>query len=208
MVIRWILQAGHHDHDWSREARPGIAAGERMNNWIIKLCTGILLLPLLALAAPEIENTTDPATVGIQENVQDLKQQVLKLNRDLFLLEEELLFPSNTQISVFFSMDVGEFFSLDSVQLKIDGKEVADYLYTEREIQALVRGGVQRLHIGNLRSGEHELVALFTGKGPHGRDYKRGATATIKKGIGPKYVELKIVDTTSNYQPEFEVKEW
>ena len=179
-----------------------------MNNWIIKLCTGILLLPLLALAAPEIENTTDPATVGIQENVQDLKQQVLKLNRDLFLLEEELLFPSNTQISVFFSMDVGEFFSLDSVQLKIDGKEVADYLYTEREIQALVRGGVQRLHIGNLRSGEHELVALFTGKGPHGRDYKRGATATIKKGIGPKYVELKIVDTTSNYQPEFEVKEW
>jgi hypothetical protein len=67
---------------------------------------------------------------------------------------------------------------------------------------------VQRLHIGNLRSGEHELVAFFTGKGPHGRDYRRGATTVIKKGLGPKYVELKIVDQTKNFQPEFEVKEW
>lgn len=179
-----------------------------MKNWLVKLCTGLLLFPLLTWASPEPEKAEDPANSGIKENAQDLKQQVLQLNRDLFLLEEELLFPSNTQVSVFFSMDVGEFFSLDSVQLKIDGKEVADYLYTEREIEALVRGGVQRLHIGNLRNGDHELVAFFTGKGPHGRDYKRGATATIKKGIGPKYVELKIVDTTSNYQPEFEIKEW
>jgi hypothetical protein len=92
--------------------------------------------------------------------------------------------------------------------LKIDGKEVADYLYTPREIEALIRGGVQRLHIGNLRNGDHELVAFFTGKGPKGRDYKRGATTTINKGLGPKYVELRIVDQTRNYQPEFDIKEW
>jgi hypothetical protein len=145
---------------------------------------------------------------GITDEVQNLKKQVLELNRDLFLLEEELLFPSNTQVSIFVSMDVGEFFQLDSVTLEIDGKEVANYLYTKRELEALVRGGVQRLHIGNLRSGEHELVAFFTGKGPHGRDYRRGATTVIKKGLGPKYVELKIVDQTKNFQPEFEVKEW
>lgn len=152
--------------------------------------------------------TAEPGSSGLADEVQNLKQQVLELNRDLFLLEEELLFPSNTQISVFVSMDVGEFFQLDSVTLKIDGKEVADYLYTQREIEALVRGGVQRIHIGNLRNGEHELVAFFTGKGPHGRDYRRGATRVFKKGLGPKYVELKIVDQTSNYQPEFDVKEW
>lgn len=145
---------------------------------------------------------------GITDEVQNLKKQVLELNRDLFLLEEELLFPSNTQVSIFVSMDVGEFFQLDSVTLEIDGKEVANYLYTKRELEALVRGGVQRLHIGNLRSGEHELVAFFTGKGPHGRDYRRGATTVIKKGLGPKYVELKIVDQTKNFQPEFEIKEW
>ena len=171
-----------------------------MKIWLKGLCAGLLLWPLLVSAEAQPNGVTDEA--------QDLKKQVLELNRDLFLLEEELLFPSNTQVSIFLSMDVGEFFQLDSVTLKIDGKEVANYLYTERELEALVRGGVQRLHIDNLRSGEHELVAFFTGKGPHDRDYRRGATTVINKGLGPKYVELKIVDQTQNFQPEFEIKEW
>ena len=167
------------------------------------MLAGLLVWPWLLLAEPDAMLET-----GVNEDVQTLKQQVLELNRDLFMLEEELLFPSNTQVSVFVSMDVGEFFQLDSVQVKIDGKEVADYLYTRRELDALVRGGVQRIHIGNLRSGEHELVAFVTGKGPQGRDYKRGATTRIQKGLGPKYVELNIVDQTRNFQPEFDIKEW
>jgi hypothetical protein len=171
-----------------------------MKIWLKGLWACLLVWPLLVSAEAQPN--------GITDEVQNLKKQVLELNRDLFLLEEELLFPSNTQVSIFVSMDVGEFFQLDSVTLEIDGKEVANYLYTKRELEALVRGGVQRLHIGNLRSGEHELVAFFTGKGPHGRDYRRGATTVIKKGLGPKYVELKIVDQTKNFQPEFEVKEW
>ena len=171
-----------------------------MKIWLKGLWACLLVWPLLVSAEAQPN--------GIADEVQNLKKQVLELNRDLFLLEEELLFPSNTQVSIFVSMDVGEFFQLDSVTLEIDGKEVANYLYTKRELEALVRGGVQRLHIGNLRSGEHELVAFFTGKGPHGRDYRRGATTVIKKGLGPKYVELKIVDQTKNFQPEFEVKEW
>ncbi len=173
-----------------------------------RLYRGLLAALVLWPWLPAAAETPPQAHQGVQDAVQSLKQQVLELNRDLFLLEEELLFPTNTQVSVFVSMDVGEFFQLDSVQLKIDGKEVADYLYTPRELDALARGGVQRLHIGNLRNGEHELVAFFTGKGPKGRDYRRGATTTITKGLGPKYVELRIVDQTRNYQPEFAVKEW
>jgi hypothetical protein len=144
----------------------------------------------------------------LDEDVQDLKKQVLDLNRDLFLLEEELLFPSNTQTAVFVSMDVGEFFGLDSVELKIDNKDVANYLYTEREAEALLKGGVQRLFIGNLKAGEHELVAVFTGQGPHTRDYRRAASLVFEKGIGPKYIELTISDRESKQQPEFIVKEW
>ena len=145
---------------------------------------------------------------SLDENVQDLKKEVLDLNRDLFLLEEELLFPSNTQTAVFVSMDVGEFFGLDSVELKIDNKDVANYLYTEREAEALIKGGVQRLYIGNLKAGDHELVAVFTGGGPHARDYRRAASVKFEKGIGPKYIELTISDRQSKQQPEFIVKEW
>jgi hypothetical protein len=144
----------------------------------------------------------------LDESVQDLKKQVLDLNRDLFLLEEELLFPANTQVAIFVSMDVGEFFSLDSVEVKLDDKDVANYLYTARETEALVKGGVQRLYVGNVKAGEHELVAVFTGDGPNTRDFRRGATLKFEKGIGPKYIELTISDRASKQQPEFVVKEW
>ena len=92
---------------------------------------------------------------ALDKDVQALKKEVLDLNRDLFLLEEELLFPANSQVAFFISMDVGEYFKLDSVSLKIDGKEVANYLYTEREVDALLRGGVHRVHMANLKTGEH-----------------------------------------------------
>ena len=144
----------------------------------------------------------------LDEDVQDLKKEVLDLNRDLFLLEEELLFPANSQVAFFVSLDVGEYFDLDSVSLRIDGREVANYLYTEREVDALMRGGVHRLHMANLRTGEHELIAIFTGQGPHTRDYRRGATITIEKGIGAKYLELEITDRVTAQQPEFDIREW
>ncbi len=145
---------------------------------------------------------------SLDSQVQDLKQEVMDLNRDLFILEEELLFPANTQVAVFVSVDVGFFFALDSVQIKIDNKEVANYLYTERESGALLRGGVHRLYLGNLKVGEHELVAFFTGKGTHNRDFRRGASLIFDKGVGAKYMELKIVDTERKLQPEFDIKEW
>ena len=145
---------------------------------------------------------------SLDRDVQDLKTEVLNLNRDLFLLEEELLFPANSQVAFFVSMDVGEYFDLDSVNLKIDGKEVANYLYTEREVGALHRGGVHRVHMANLKAGEHELIAIFTGRGPHARDYRRGATMQIDKGIGAKYIELEITDRIKKQQPEFIVREW
>lgn len=147
-------------------------------------------------------------TRGLDQEVQDLKKDVVDLNRDLFVLEEELLFPANTQVAVFVSMDVGDFFALDSVTLKIDQKEVANYLYTPREAEALLKGGVHRIYLGNLKVGEHELVALFSGKGPHERDYQRGATLKFEKGIGAKYLELKINDRQRRQQPEFEIKDW
>jgi len=145
---------------------------------------------------------------SLDQDVQSLKKEVLDLNRDLFLLEEELLFPANSQVAFFVSLDVGEYFELDSVSITIDGKEVANYLYTEREADALMRGGVHRVHMANLKTGDHEVIAVFVGKGPHVRDYRRGATLNFDKGIGAKYVELEITDRVKKQQPEFVIKEW
>ena len=150
-----------------------------------------------------------PADVKtLDQEVQGLKKDVIDLNKDLFVLQEELLFPANTQVAVYISMDVGAFFALDSVQVKIDNKEVKNYLYTAREADALLKGGVQEIYLGNLKVGKHELVAFFTGKGPMVRDYKRGATISFDKGVGAKYLELKITDKVPKHQPEFSVKDW
>ncbi|MGH8266215.1 MAG: AraC family transcriptional regulator [Steroidobacteraceae bacterium] len=148
------------------------------------------------------------STRGLDEEVQGLKKDVVDVNKDLFILEEELLFPANTQVAVFLAVDVGDFFALDSVQLKIDRKEVIDYLYTPREVEALLKGGVQRLYLGNLKVGRHELVAFFNGKGPNDRPYKRGASIRFEKGIGAKYLELKIDDRQRKLEPEFEIRDW
>jgi hypothetical protein len=144
----------------------------------------------------------------LDQEVQSMKKDVIDLNKDLFVLEEELLFPANTQVAVYVSMDVGTFFALDSVTVKIDNKQVKNYLYTAREADALLKGGVQQIYLGNLKVGKHELVAFFTGKGPVEREYRRGATINFDKGVGAKYLELKISDKVAKHQPEFLIKDW
>ena len=185
-------------------------------------CRSLLMAGSLALAplassswaqsatapAPTAVAVPAPAPASLDDRIQDAKADVIRLNRDLMVLEEELLFPANTQVAIFVSMDVGRLFSLDSVRVKLGDKDVAAYLYTPAEVQALHRGGVQRLYVGNLKAGTHELVAFFTGKGPHDRDYKRGATIKFDKGTDPKVIELQIKDSTGKLQPEFEVKVW
>jgi hypothetical protein len=149
-----------------------------------------------------------PVAGTLDGRIQDTKADVIKLNRDLLVLEEELLFPANTQVALFVSMDVGTMFQLDSVQVRLDDKVVANYLYTALEVDALHRGGVQRVYLGNLKTGKHELVAYFTGKGPHDRNYRRGANVKFDKTTEAKYIELRIQDSTGKLQPEFDIKLW
>ena len=162
--------------------------------------------PAAAASAPDA--AASAPTGSLDDRVQATKADVISLNRDLLVLEEELLFPANTQVAVFVSMDVGLLFDLDSVQIKLDDKVVSTYLYTPLEVQALHRGGVQRVYLGDLRAGSHEIVAFFTGKGPHDRDYKRAATIKFDKTTEPKYIELQIKDVQQKLQPEFDVKVW
>lgn len=150
----------------------------------------------------------EPEPEPVADEIETLKQQLLTLNRDLLILEEELLYPANNQIALYLSIDVGEYFQLDSVKVMIDDQLVASELYTEHQIDALLRGGVQRLYVGNLKTGDHELTAFFIGIGPEGREYKRAASVAIDKQTSGKVYELKIIDSSSKQQPEFSVKEW
>lgn len=135
--------------------------------------------------------------------MENVKTALLKLKRDLVILEEDLLYPASSQVAVFLSMDVGEFFQLDAVSLKLNGKEVTNYLYTDKQVDALYRGGVQKLFVGNVKQGRNRITAFFTGRGPSGRDFRRATTVEFEKSFEPTFVELAISDSTARYQPEF-----
>lgn len=169
-------------------------------------------VPAAAASAPDAAASAPAAPAAppasLDTRVQDLKAELIRLNRDLLVLEEELLFPAGTQVAVFVSMDVGKLFELESVQIKLDDKVISQHLYTAQEVRALHRGGVQRIYLGNLRAGTHAIDAFFTGRGPHERDYKRGTTLKFDKGTEPRYIELRIKDSLAKLQPEFDVKIW
>lgn len=144
----------------------------------------------------------------VANEIEDIKKEVLKLNRELFILEEDLLFPASTQVAVFVSVDIGRFFTLDSVELKLNDDEVAGFLYTERQRISLEQGGIQRLFQGNLKTGQHELTAIFIGLDAEKRTVKRAVTYQFKKEDDAVMIELKLEDNTRNFRTEVLVEEW
>lgn len=171
----------------------------------------ILAAFFMLTTAPAISaaETADDDNAELAGEISNLKEKVIDMNRDLFILQEELLFPARTQVAVFLSVDSGAFFKLDSVELRLDDKAVTHYLYTDHQREALARGGIQRLWTGNIKSGEHELVAFFKGLNQDGRPLERAAAIEFAKDDDtPAMLELKIIDADSDMRAHFSIEQW
>jgi hypothetical protein len=134
---------------------------------------------------------------GLDEQVQEIKSDVLSIAAELRSLEERLLYPSNTQVAVFVSLAEGESFRLDSVQIQIDGAPVARHIYSFKELEALQKGGVQRIYTGNVPTGEHRLEVSVAGKLPGGKDVRGTESFSLSKGVEPKLVEITLAGQES-----------
>ncbi|EKF75147.1 hypothetical protein A11A3_05624 [Alcanivorax hongdengensis A-11-3] len=149
----------------------------------------------------------DNSDTGLSEQIRQLKSEALDLNRDLTLLEQELLYAS-PQTNVFVSVDVGTPIRLVDINLTIDGNHVAYHFYNDQEFQALTKGGIQRLYSGNLTSGHHVLSAVINGYDPQGKDYQKTTSYSFTKGAGRKMIEMQVRDDLNNHQHKFEFHEW
>ncbi|WP_246037929.1 hypothetical protein [Geomonas terrae] len=158
-----------------------------------------------AVAKPETAAARQTAeqVKGLDEQVQEIKADVLSIAAQLSRLEEKLLYPSDTQVALFVSLAGEEKFRLDSVSVELDGKEVAHHLYTYNEIEALRKGGVQRIHVGNAMTGEHPLHVTVTGKTEGGTDFRKDESFKVAKGVGPKLVGVVLSGSKS-----ITVKDW
>src|SRR5512144_1695652 len=147
---------------------------------------------LLLSAAAYGQEISKEQIKGLDEQVQEIKSDVLSIAAELNQLEEKLLYPSNTQVAVFVSLAGGETFRLDSVELQMDGQPVAHHLYTFKELEALRKGGVQRIYTGNVRSGGHNLQVSVIGKTGGGADFRKSERFTVNKDVGPRIVEISL----------------
>jgi hypothetical protein len=158
--------------------------------WLRGAILGILLLNLsFGAYAQEISKEQ---IKGLDEQVQEIKGDVLSIAAELNQLEEKLLYPSNTQVAIFVSLVRDEAFRLDSVEIQLDGKPASHHIYTFKELQALQKGGVQRIYTGNIRTGEHDLQVSIIGKSAGGSDLRKTKRFKVNKDVGPKIVEISL----------------
>ena len=144
---------------------------------------------------------------GLDEQVQEVKSDVLGISAELSRLEEKLLYPSNTQVAVFIALAEGDAMRLDAVQIQIDGQLVAHYIYSFKELDALRKGGVQRIYAGNVTTGKHQIEVAVTGKLEGGSDYSQTGSFAFDKGIEPKLVGLTLAGPASG-RPAIEIGDW
>ena len=144
---------------------------------------------------------------GLDEEVQEIKSDVLRIAEELRRLEEKLLYPSGTQVAVFVSLAKGDPMRLDAVRLQIDGQLVAHYIYSAKELEALRKGGVQRLYVGNVATGEHQLEAVVDGVLANGTEYSRTERFVFRKEVKPKLVGLLVAPSDGGVAP-ITLEEW
>lgn len=160
---------------------------------MLRISSGLLFLAFAGyLSVAAAEEVSKEQIKGLDEQVQDIKKDVLAISTDLNLLEEKLLYPSNTQVSLFVSLAAGDDFRLDSVEIELDGKAVAHHIYSFKELEALRAGGMQRIFTGNARSGEHQLKVGFIGKSAQGSEYRKVESYTFRKEVAPGLVEISL----------------
>jgi hypothetical protein len=138
---------------------------------------------------------------GLDEQIQEIKSDSLRMAADMSQLEEKLLYPSGTQVAIFVELAKGDTMRLDAVRLQIDGQLVAHYIYSAKELQALRKGGVQRIYVGNVTTGDHKLDVLVDGKLEGGADFSRTGEFTFRKEVKPKLVGVTLAGPRSGNTP-------
>ena len=159
-----------------------------------------LLLCLISVDGRAQQNNQQQMR-GLDEQVQEIKSDVLSIAAELNQLEEKLLYPSGTQVAIFIALAKGDQMRLDAVRLQIDGQLVAHYIYSFKELEALRKGGVQRIYVGNVATGDHKLEVVVDGKLEGGADFSRTENFTFRKEVKPKLVGLTLATPSSSNSP-------
>jgi hypothetical protein len=203
LVETAALDAGRRDARLQRQRRRHAS----VRALVLGATLLLALLFLLGATPSRAEGTERQQMKGLDEQVQEIKSDVLEIAAELGRLEEKLLYPSNTQVAVFVALAPQDASRFDAVRIQIDGQAVAHYIYSFKELDALRRGGVQRLYVGNLPTGDHKIDVQVDGKAQGGADFSHTGQFTFSKGVEPKLVGLTLAGPDSGRAP-IEIGNW
>jgi hypothetical protein len=175
-----------------------------LRNWALLrfLALGLIANGMLpAPAVGQVSPSDQRQMRGLDEQVQEIKSDVLSISEELSRLEEKLLYPSGTEVAIFVVLAKGNEMRLDAVRLQIDGQLVAAHIYSSKELGALRKGGVQRIYVGNVTTGEHQLEAVVEGKLEGGADFSHTEHFTFRKEVKPKLLGLTLAESSSGNSP-------
>jgi hypothetical protein len=129
---------------------------------------------------------------SLDGQVQEIKSDVLSIASELNNLEERLLYPSNTQVALFVAIEDDEDFRLDAVKIEIDGELATHHIYSYKELEALQKGGVQRIYTGNVPTGDHQLSVTMIGMLKNGTEFNKTDQFSFAKGVEPKALGITL----------------
>lgn len=153
------------------------------------LLTALLTAPLASSQAQELSNDD---IRSLDDQVQDAKSVALSIAAELNILEERLLYPSGTQVSIYLSVARQADIQPSAVAIHINGEPVTNHIYSVKELEALQKGGVQKLYVGNVVEGRHELRVTITGALVDGTDFAETGQHMFTKDVEPKALSIRL----------------
>jgi len=197
------LAPDRNDPHWSSNRRTPARNTPVLSARVVACAVSLCMSGATAWA----QQTDQQQMRSLDEQVQEVKSDVLNIAQELNRLEEKLLYPSGTQVAIFVALSKGDPMRLDAVRLQIDGQLVTHHIYSAKELEALRKGGVQRIYVGNITTGDHQLEVLVAGKAEGGADFSRTEHFTVRKEVKPKLVGLTLAGPGSGSAP-IAVGEW
>lgn len=171
---------------------------------LYSISLSMLFLALVCFLLPGVVQ----AETALDGDIAEIKAEVASLSQTLFELEESVLHPSDTQVAVFLAMKDKEGLALDSVELYLNDSPVSSHLYSDRERESLRKGGVQRLYIGNLPHGSHQLKAVLTARSANERFIRREVNHEFRKRPGESRIQMTLDAAAPDYEPDVSFREW
>lgn len=187
-----------------RQVEPYTLALQGINRWLYMLTLFSILAVGIALAG----NVRAEGLASLDREINAIKSDVASLSQTLFELEESVLYPADTQVAVFLTLKDKDGLALDSVELYLDGSPVSSHLYTDRERESLRKGGIQRLYMGNIPHGDHQLKAVLTARSANERFIRREVRHQFRKRPGESRIQMTLDAAAPDYEPVVSFQEW